>query len=259
MRRFTSRILIATLMLGTAMHGTAMLGTAVHQSSSLAVADVLENTAAQDAITEKNRDAAGSKVDKEGKDEEAAGWKKLIDSPKMEGFESINFGGEGDVTFNDGVLKLGSGLPMTGIRYTKKDFPKENFEIRWKARRVSGSDFFVCLTFPVGEEHCSLICGGWGGGLIGISNINGNNASENHTTRYSGFKNGQWYTFRIKVDGKQVTAWVEGEEDPIVVEREGTTFSVRAESRPTRPLGYAGFESVVEVKDWEYRELEASK
>lgn len=187
------------------------------------------------------------------------GWKKLIESPEMEGWESINFGGEGAVSFKDGVLKMESGIPMTGIRYTKKDFPTENYEIRWKARRVRGSDFFVGITFPIGEEHCSLIVGGWGGGLVGISSINGNNASENQTARYGNFKNKQWYTFKVRVDAKNLTAWVEGQDEPIVVEREGNKFSVRAETRPTRPLGYSGFESLVEVKDWEYKLLDEPK
>ena len=37
----------------------------------------------------------------------------------------------------------------------RKDFPKENFEIRWEANRLDGSDFFVGITFPVGDEPVS--------------------------------------------------------------------------------------------------------
>ena len=192
-------------------------------------------------------------------EESETGWTKLIASPELEGWQKTNFGGEGEVSFQDGVLKLGSGIPLTGIHYTKKDFPKENFEMRWKARRVSGSDFFACVTFPIGEEHCSFICGGWGGGLIGISSINGNDASSNHTARAGSFKNKQWYSFRIRVDEKQLQVWIEGEDEPIQVERDGNKFSVRAEVRASRPLGYCGFESEVEVKDWEFRTLEPTK
>ena len=62
--------------------------------------------------------------------------------------------------------------PATGIRSTAV-IPKSNYEIRLEAKRTDGNDFFCGLTFPVQEGFATLIVGGWGGGVTGISNIDG--------------------------------------------------------------------------------------
>jgi hypothetical protein len=120
---------------------------------------------------------------KEG-DSSKVQWKKLLPQKGLDGWESTNFGGEGGVKIEDGVLTMERGEPLTGVTRLGKDFPTESFEMRWSAQRVDGSDFFAGVTFPVGKEHCSLIAGGWGGGLVGISSIDGNDASENETASY---------------------------------------------------------------------------
>lgn len=179
-------------------------------------------------------------------------WKKLLPATGLEGWESTNFGGEGEVEIKDGVLTLMPGGPLTGITKLGKDFPTENFEMEWSAQRVEGSDFFVGITFPVGKEHCSLIVGGWGGGLVGISSIDGNDASENETASFRNFKNGQWYKFKVRVDAKNITVWIDGEQI-LEVPRGERKFSVRAEVMRSRPLGYCAYQSKISVKDWVYR------
>lgn len=202
---------------------------------------------AQDKQTSSESKDAGAKVEKK--------WTPLLSSDTLDGFEITNFGGEGEVDIKDGVLKLGMGDPLTGVTSKKKDLPTENYELRWQARRVTGSDFFVGMTFPVGKEHCSFICGGWGGGLTGLSSINGNDASENETSGFKDFKNGKWYSFRVRVNATHVTVWIDDEEI-INVTREGKKFSLRAEVLKSRPLGYCVFQSDCEVKEWEYRVIE---
>lgn len=182
-------------------------------------------------------------------------WKPLMEKDSLKGWEITNFGGEGIAEVNDGVLRLDRGEPMTGITTIRKDFPKENFEMRWKATRVDGSDFFAGVTFPVGDEFCSLICGGWGGGLVGLSSINNSDASENETTGFHQFKNKQWYAFRVRVDKKHITAWIDDKEI-LKVEREGKKFSLRGEVFKSKPLGYCVFQSIVDVKEWEYQTIE---
>ncbi|MFO0921279.1 MAG: DUF1080 domain-containing protein [Pirellulales bacterium] len=180
------------------------------------------------------------------------GWKSLIVAKSLEGWEKSNYGGEGNVSVaENGELIFDSGMPLTGITY-KKEFPKENFEVRWKAKRIEGSDFLAGLTFPVGDEHCSFICGGWGGGLVGISSIDGNDASENQTTQFLDVKNNQWYSFVVKVTPKTIQVWIDGKE-VIDLPREGKSFTVRGEVRINRPFGYCVFSSKVAVKDFEYR------
>ncbi|MEI8214009.1 MAG: DUF1080 domain-containing protein [Planctomycetota bacterium] len=195
-----------------------------------------------------------AKTEKGDKNEET-GWRPLLPKDGLEGWEITNFGGEGEIENKEGVLLLGRGDPLTGITRLGKDFPTENYEVQWSAQRAEGSDFFAGITFPVGKEYCSFICGGWGGGLIGISSINGNDASENETAKYRNFKNGQWHHFRIRVDATNITVWLDNEQI-VEVARANRKFSVRAEVMRSRPLGYCVFQSKVFIKDWEYRTIE---
>jgi hypothetical protein len=203
------------------------------------------------ATTEKPAASPSKPSDADAKE----GWKSLLPKDGIEGWEVTNFGGEGDVENKAGSLMLGRGEPLTGITRLGKDFPLENYELRWSAQRADGSDFFAGVTFPVGKEHCSFICGGWGGGLVGISSINGNDASENETASYRNFKNGEWYQFKIRVDAKNITVWI-NDEQILEIERENRKFSVRAEVMRSRPLGYCVFQSKVLIKDWEYRTVQ---
>ncbi len=188
-------------------------------------------------------------------EKEKSKWKPMLEKDSLKGWEVTNFGGEATAELTDGVLRLDRGDPLTGINSIRKDFPKENFEMRWKASRVDGSDFFAGVTFPVGDEFCSLICGGWGGGLVGLSSINGNDASENDTTNFRQFKNKQWYAFKVRVDKKKITVWIDDEE-VIQVERADKKFSLRGEVFKSKPVGYCVFQSIVDVKEWEYQTIE---
>ena len=211
-------------------------------------ADTKPAQAASDAKSEKS-DGEKSNADKAASDKE--GWKPLLEEKSLEGWEATNFGGEGKVAVADHVLTLEMGDPLTGITY-KRVFPTSNFEIELEAKRVEGSDFLCGLTFPVGEKHCSFIAGGWGGGVLGISSVDGFDASENSTTQFMEFKNNQWYRFKVRVDDKAITAFIDGKK---VVEQEiaGHEFSVRGEVLANRPLGYCAFQSKVQVRDIKWR------
>jgi Domain of Unknown Function (DUF1080) len=194
------------------------------------VAQETKPTAAQAPQSPAKVSTKETEVDKEG-------WKQLVAESSLEGWESTNFGGEGTVTVE--------------VNY-KKEFPKENFEIELEAQRVEGSDFLCGLTFPIGKEHLSFIAGGWGGGIVGLSSIDGFDASENSTTQFLQFKNGQWYRFKVRVDGKKVQAWVDNK---LIVdqEREGHSFSLRGEVLASRPLGFCAFQSKVMVRNFRWR------
>ena len=209
-----------------------------------------------DGKTVQNNEVVVKDADKDNKDaEKKAKWIPLIERDSLKGWEITNFGGEGSVEVNDGVTRFGNGDPLTGITITRKDFPKENFELRWKAMRVDGTDFFAGVTFPVDDQHCSFIAGGWGGGLVGLSSINGSDASENETSGFHQFKSKQWYSFRVRVDKKHITAWID-EKEILKVEREKGKFGLRAEVLKSRPLGYCVFQSIVDLKEWEYQLLD---
>jgi hypothetical protein len=185
-------------------------------------------------------------------------WIPLVGGSELGPWEPTNFGGEGEVAVKDGALVLNMGSPMTGVTYTGKDFPKDSYEMEWEARRVSGQDFFAGITFPVGEEFCSFIGGGWGGALTGLSSIDGYDASENETTGYQEFKNNTWYKFKLRVDPESIRVSIDDHEI-IKTERDGHSFSVRIEVSISQPLGYCTYNATAEVKNWRYRPIEPAK
>ncbi len=183
---------------------------------------------------------------------ESGGWKSLIHAKGLDGWEITDFGGKGEVTRDGDMLVFDKGDPLCGINSKQKDFPKENYEIELEAQRIEGNDFLCGLTFPVADEFCSLIGGGWGGGLVGLSSIDGYDASENSTSLFYEFKNGEWYKFRLRVDDKFVTAWI-NDKEIIKQERDGHEFSTRIEVYVSRPLGYCVFQSKVALRNFRWR------
>lgn len=190
----------------------------------------------------------------EVKADKKVAWKSLLPKSGLKGWEITDFGSSGKVTNKDGVLSLEMGDPLNGINYLGKDFPKNDYEIVLKANRTDGNDFLCGLTFPVGKEFCSFIAGGWGGSIVGLSSIDGFDASENSTSTYLEFENDKWYEFRIRVDDEFITAWVD-DEKIFYQDREGHEFSTRIEVYASQPLGFCAFQSAVEVKDFKWRSL----
>lgn len=186
------------------------------------------------------------------------GWRPLIKGDSLDGWEVTQFGGEGKVEVKDGELILGMGDPLTGITWRGKEFPKSGFEIKLEAKRIQGNDFLCGLTFPIGDKHASLIGGGWGGGVVGLSSVDGNDASENSTSTFRDFENGRWYNFRVRVDEEHITAWVD-DERVFKQDRKNRDFSVRAEVMSSRPLGFCVFQSKVAVRNLAWRPLKAEE
>src|ERR1700730_13028376 len=85
-------------------------------------------------------------------------WHSLFDGKALGDWKPSKFATQGDVDVKDGQIILGFGDGCSGITW-KGEFPKTNFEVRVEAMRVDGSDFFCGLTFPVGDDPCSFICG----------------------------------------------------------------------------------------------------
>ncbi|QDU77185.1 hypothetical protein Pan97_42470 [Bremerella volcania] len=180
--------------------------------------------------------------------------KSLFDGKSLEHFEVPQFGGEGAVEVKDGVITMGQGAMLTGITYKRDDFPKTNYELTWEARRTMGIDFFAAATFPVKDSHCSFIPGGWGGAVVGLSNINGEDASENETTTYIAFKDDQWYQFKVRVTDKKIEAWID-EKKVIDAKIEGKKISTRNEVDLSHPMGFAAWQSSAEIRKIELRVL----
>lgn len=171
----------------------------------------------------------------------------LFDGKTLGDWKITDFGGQGKVYVKDGAIHLEHGNDMTGVTWAGP-LVRMNYEITLEAMRVSGSDFFCGLTFPVNEKHCSLILGGWGGTVCGLSNIDYYDAANNETTRLISFENGKWYHVRLRVTPKKIQAWLDGEE-LVDVEIEGRKIGIRPEVDLSQPLGIATWQTAGAVRN----------
>jgi len=136
-------------------------------------------------------------------------WIKLFNGKDLTGWKETDYAGRGNVKVKNGELHIENGLVITGVTFTNKTIlPKTNYELEYEAKKINGTDFFGLLTFPVGDSHASLVTGGWGGAVTGISSINSMDASENDTTVYLKFNKNQWYKFRLRVTPDNLSVWM---------------------------------------------------
>lgn len=181
-----------------------------------------------------------------------AAIQQLFDGKTLDGWRVSDFAGTGAVKVEDGKLILEMGT-MTGVTYTNP-VPTMNYEISLEAMRVDGSDFFCGLTFPVGNDPCSLIVGGWGGGVVGLSSLDGQDAANNETTQYMNFVKGRWYRIRLRVVPNQIQAWID--DDKVVdVDTKDRRISIRIEVEESRPLGIASWSTTAALRNIQLRRL----
>jgi hypothetical protein len=180
-------------------------------------------------------------------------WKSLFDGKTLTGWKVPQFGGEGKVYVKDGQIVMEMGSMMTGITWTG-DVIRDNYELELEGMRLDGSDFFCTTTFPVGKDPCSLVVGGWGGALVGLSSIDYADASENSTMRTMAFKNDKWYPIRIRVSDAAVQAWIDGER-VVNQPRKGHKFTIRIEVDACRPLGISTYATKGAVRNIRLRPL----
>ena len=160
--------------------------------------------------------------------------------------EKSYFDGHGKILVKEGALVIDKGMPGSGIAIDPKVFknlPKMNYEIRFDAKRIEGDDFFCGLTFPVNDSYCTMILGGWGGGAIGLSNIDTMSAIENETSTHEDFKNNVWYHIRLKVTNEKISATLQEEKgkeqkELFSVVTNDHKFDIWWEQEPARPLGF---------------------
>ena len=183
-------------------------------------------------------------------------WQPIFDGKTLTGWRETEFAGRGEVQCEAGLIVLNMGDPFTGINWTN-DFPKMNFEVALDAMRMGGSDFFCGLTVPVGDSFCSLIVGGWGGSLLGISSLDHNDASENETTRFVNFETGRWYRIRLRVTTRRIEAWID-QEKMVNVDISDKTISLRpGDIELSKPFGIAAWQTTSALRQIKMRRVDA--
>jgi len=166
---------------------------------------------------------------------------------KAKGWVESDFWGQAGVRVEGDTVFLEQGNDMTGIRWTGP-LARMNYEITLEAKRVEGSDFFCGLTFPYGEDPCSLILGGWGGTVVGLSNLDWQDAYNNETARFMQFEQYRWYRIRLRVTPKKIQAWID-DESMVDVETADRDIDIRFECEPSRPLGIATWRTTGAIRD----------
>ena len=208
---------------------------------------------------------------------EAAETVSLFDGT-LAGWAEASYGGQGlietvpagevDGGSDRPVLQIGSGDPLTGIKWTGPvegqdgdadvdaesadgsdlpTLPRTNYTLRWQARRTLGDDFFCSWLVPVGDDVCSLVVGGWGGGVIGLSSLDGMDAGENQTTAFHKFDDAVWYDFALTVTPTRLVFAINGE-DQFEVDPSQHQVTTRVEMEPLAPLGIATYLSTGELR-----------
>jgi hypothetical protein len=184
----------------------------------------------------------------------AGAWQSLFDGKSLEGWRETPFTGHGKVHVENSTLIFGPGMPMTGVTWTRS-FPRSNYEVRFEGARLEGSDFFASVTFPVQDSFCTWVTGGWGGDIVGLSSLDGWDASDNETRSYFNFENGRWYALRFQVTADRIMAWID-DQRIVNVAIAGRAVSLRpGEIKLSAPFGFASYATRGAVRRIEYRLL----
>jgi hypothetical protein len=195
-------------------------------------------------------------------DKPAADSVTLFDGKSLADWEKVDVGGSGEITLEDGQMIIAQGEGVSGTVYKKaKDLPLQNYELTLEAMRMQGSDFFCGLTFPVGDlKTClTLVLGGWGGAVTGISSIDSMDASENNTSSFQRFADNTWYKVKLQVTPKEIHVWINGKE-VINTEIEGHKLGVRpGPIESYLPLSFTTYQTTAAIKNVKLTKIKATK
>lgn len=178
---------------------------------------------------------------------------QLFNGRDLDGWGQSKFGTQGEAFFKDGQIILTRSDGCTGVTWLG-EFPTINYEITLHAKRISGYDFFCSMTFPVDEQFCTFIVGGWGNLVVGLSNIDGVDALRNQTNKLGVFENDQWYAAKLKVTDQKIEAWID-DEKYIDFEHASYDLTIRPMMEVATPFGISAWESVSAIKDIQLKHL----
>jgi Domain of Unknown Function (DUF1080) len=179
----------------------------------------------------------------------------LFDGTSLKNWKATNFGGEGEVRVENGLLVFDTGTPLTGVTWTGPELPKTNYEVTLEAKLIAGNDFFCGIGFPVGKMTASFVAGGWGGALCGISMLDGDAAADNDSGIHRTFKKDQWYKFCLRVRPEKIEVWLD-DEQIIDVQIKDRKVEIHPAMEPSLPFGLACYETKVAYRNVKLKKLE---
>jgi len=184
---------------------------------------------------------------------------QLFDGETLSGWKILGFEGTGGRAFvEDGILQIDAGDPISGIALDDPNLrlPQGDYVVELEAKIVDGDDFFCGLTFPIPSQGtcCTLVVGGWGGTLVGISNINGMDAAHNHLSTGMNFEPRRWYKIQVRVASASVVASIDGV--PLVQISGDKQFSMRpGPIEACQPIGLATYKTSAAFRNFTLQEL----
>lgn len=183
-------------------------------------------------------------------------WTSLFDGKSLKGWKEADFFGKGKLHVKDGAIVMEKGKALTGATFAGKDFPTTDYEFTFEAKKIEGDDFFCTSTFPVGDSHCSFVVGGWSGSVVGLSNIDFQDASANETSKYKTFEKNRWYRITVRVTKDRIKAWIDGEK-MVDIDISDRTVGIRVECNVCKPFGLCTYNTVGAVRDLRVRKLDS--
>ena len=138
------------------------------------------------------------------------GWQSLFDGKTLTNWKILRYGGNGEPSVRNGALVLPRPTDgvMTGVCWVGESLPVNNYEVYYEARRVVGTDIFAGFTFLYDDTAASIVFGGWGGVVNGLSSIDGYDASENETCQRFSLSNDRWYPVQLRITPDSIRASV---------------------------------------------------
>jgi len=167
--------------------------------------------------------------------------KILFDGVSLVGWQVIDFEGNGNINVEDSCIIIGKGEAISGIKWTK-DFPVTDYEVILEAKRIEGSDFFCGLTAPVNDSFITLVLGGWGGSVVGLSCIDSYDASENETYTLVSFEEDKWYSIRLRITDDKIEAWIDMDKC-VDFTIDNHDLSLRWEVESSKPFGITTYKT----------------
>jgi len=183
-------------------------------------------------------------------------WIKLFDGKTMKGWiplEKTDYDMDSHAEVTNSYIRLAKGVPYSAVIIDAK-FPKTNYEIKLRAKRLERDDIFCGILFPVKETYCSGVFGGWGNWIVGLSCVDELFADENSAGETMHFDNNEWYEIRLRVTDDYIKAWVHNTE-VIYQELKGHRISPYPGLEMFGPFAFFTYDTAAAYDRIEFRRL----
>ena len=90
--------------------------------------------------------------------------------------------------------------------------------------------------------------------MVGLSSIDGRDASENETSQLMNFNAKQWYRIRLRVTAPKIEAWID-EKQVINLLTRSHKISIRPEVELSRPFGIASWRTKAALRNIKMRRI----